>query len=413
MGGDTPQWLVNRAADRIAKGRIKVALLAGAEALYTEDRTPDLLKSYQAIEEMSRRKEIVGSTRKGFGPQELIHNAYRAIRVYPMFENALRARRGLSIEEHRDFLSRHLAGFSRIAADNPLAWFREEKSSRQIGEVTAENRIIGFPYTKFMNPVLAVNQAAALLLTSTETAKQLSIPSDKWVYPFGGAEAMEKWLLSERVDYSSSPAIREMTRASLELAGLRIDQIDFFDLYSCFPSATAIAASEIGLDINDPQALTTTGGLAYFGGPGNNYTMHAIAHAVERIRDNPEQIGLVTGVGMYLTKHSLGIYGGRKPERPWNRDRLENIQEKIDRMENPELCLDPEGPATVETYTVVHDRENEPDYSVIIARLENGQRCFARSDKDPDLLRAMETEEFVEKKGLILRGDDGPNTIKF
>jgi acetyl-CoA C-acetyltransferase len=87
------------------------------------------------------------------------------------------------------------------------------------------------------------------------------------------------------------------------------------------------------------------------------------------------------------------------------------IQERIDGMESPGLCLEPEGPAVVETYTVVHDRENQPDYSVVIARLENGQRCFAQTDEDRDLLMAMEREEFVGKKGFICKGIDGPNRM--
>jgi acetyl-CoA C-acetyltransferase len=413
IGGNTPQWLVNRAADDIAKGKIDVALLAGAEALYSEDRTFDWRRTYRALEGMSQRNEIIGSTRRGFADHEFRNNAFGATRAYPLFENALRARRGQSIEEHRSALGRHCAEFSKIAADNPLAWFREERSSHEIEKVTDQNRMISFPYTKFMNPIMGVNQAAAVVLTSTDVAKKLSIPSEKWVYLLGGGEAMEKWLLSERVNYWSSPAIREMTKAALEMAGLGIDQIDFFDLYSCFPSATTIAASEIGLDVNDPPNLTVTGGLPYFGGPGNNYTTHAIAQTVERIREKPEQTGLVTGVGMYLTKHSLGIYGGREPEKPWNRGQLDPIQEKIDRMESPDLCLEPEGPAVVETYTVIHDRKNEPEYSVVIARLENGQRCFAQTDEDRDLLIAMETEEFVGKRGFIRKGDYAPNRMRF
>ena len=320
IGGNTPQWLVNRAADNIAKGKIDIALLAGAEALYSEDRTFDWRRTYRALEDMSKRNEIIGGTRRGFADHEFRNGAFGATRAYPLFENALRARSGESIEEHLNGLARTCAGFSKVAADNPLAWFREERSSHEIREVTDQNRIISFPYTKLMNPIMGVNQAAAVVLTSTEVAKRLSIPRERWVYLLGGAEALEKWLLSERVNYWSSPAIREMSRAALEMAGLSADEIDFFDLYSCFPSATVIAASEIGLDVSDPRNLTLTGGLPYFGGPGNNYTMHAIAQAVERIRENPEQTGLVTGVGMYLTKHSIGIYGGTEPDKPWNRD---------------------------------------------------------------------------------------------
>ncbi len=413
VGGNTPQWLVNRAADRIAEGSIDVALIAGAEALYSEERTFDWRRTYKVLEGMSQRNEIIGSTRRGFAPHEWTHGAFGATRAYPLFENALRARRGQGIEEHRDFLSRLLAQFSRIAADDPLAWFRTARSSREIGEVTDRNRMICFPYAKFMNPIMTVNQAAAVVLTSTEAARRLSIPSEKWVYLLAGAEAMEKWLLSERVNYWSSPAIREMAGACLEAAGLGVDGIGFFDLYSCFPSATAIAASELGLDVEDAGRLTLTGGLPYFGGPGNNYTMHAIAHVVERIRSEPERTGLVTGVGMYLTKHSMGIYGAKEPAVPWNRDRLGPIQEKIDAEESPELCLEPEGAAVVETFTVIHDRENKPNGSVVIARLEDGRRCFARTDEDPDLLAAMEQEEFVGRKGIVRKGEGGPNRMIF
>jgi acetyl-CoA C-acetyltransferase len=404
---------VNRAADKIAGGEIEIALLAGAEALYSEERTFDWRRTYKALEGMIRRKEIIGTTRRGFTDHERQNNAFGATRMYPMFENALRARRGQSIQEHRDALGHLCARFSSIAANNPLAWFRKARSAREIKEVTDRNRMISFPYTKYMNPIMGVNQAAAVVMMSTGTAGKLEIPREKWVYLLGGAEGMEKWLLSDRVNYWSSPAIREMSRAALEMAGLEIGRIDFFDLYSCFPSATAIAASELGLDVDDPRNLTVTGGLPYFGGPGNNYTMHAIAHGVERIREEPARTGLVTGVGMYLTKHSLGIYGGREPDEPWNRESLPPVQEKIDGMESPDVCLHPEGPAVVETYTVIHDRENRPEYSVVIGRLESGERCFAQTDEDPDLLAAMETEEFVGRKGFVRKGESGPNRMRF
>ena len=114
-----------------------------------------------------------------------------------------------------------------------------------------------------------------------------------------------------------------------------------------------------------------------------------------------------------MTKHSLGIYGGREPEEPWNRGSLPPIQERIDGLESPDLCLAPEGPAVVETYTVIHDRENRPEFSVVVARLESGERCFAQTEQDRDLLLAMESSEFVGKKGFIHKGEDDSNRIRF
>ena len=61
-----------------------------------------------------------------------------------------------------------------------------------------------------------------------------------------------------------------VAQETFHMADCTISEIDAFDIYSCFPSAIQIACDEIGLDIDDPRNLTVTGGLPYFGGPGNN-----------------------------------------------------------------------------------------------------------------------------------------------
>ena len=413
IGGNTPQWLVNRYADRIAKGETGIAIVAGAEAM-------DF--SYRALREGyplswpspgDMPPPTIGDDRFGSNDYEITHNAYTPIQVYPLFENALRAERGLSMEKHREFLSRHLAKFSKIAAENPLAWSQREKSASEIGTVTKENRIIGFPYTKFMNPIMNVNQSAALILASTEMAEKLAIPKDRWVYLHGGADANDSWFVSERIDFTSSPAIEAVADATLQMAGVETSEIDFYDLYSCFPSATVIGAKSLGLDIENLPPLTVTGGLAYFGGPGNNYTMHAIAEAVKKLRKKPEQFGYLSALGWFITKHSAGIYSGREPEKPWNRTGLKDIQARIDNMKGSEIEIHPGGTASVETYTVMHDRQGTPDYAIIIARLDNGKRCWAQTEKDEGLFSAMEREEFVGKEGTITPGVNGPNMMKF
>jgi acetyl-CoA C-acetyltransferase len=413
IGGNTPQWLVNRYADRIAEGKTGIAIVAGAEAM-------DF--SYRALREGyplpwptpgDVPSPTVGDSPFGSNDYEITHNAYTPIQVYPLFENALRAERGLDIDKHREFLSRHLAEFSRIAAENPLAWSQRERSASEIGTVTEENRIIGFPYTKFMNPVMKVNQSAALIIASTEMAETLAIPKDRWVYLHGGADANDKWFVSERIDFTSSPAIEMVAHAALQMAGLESNEIDFFDLYSCFPSATVIGAKSLGLDMENLPPLTVTGGLAYFGGPGNNYTTHAIAEAVKKLREKPESFGYISALGWFITKHSAGIYSGREPEKPWDRRGLQGIQMRIDTMEGPEIEIHPGGSASVETYTVMHDREGTPDYAIIAARLDNGKRCWAQTQKDEDFFSAMEREEFIGRKGAITAGVTGPNMMTF
>jgi acetyl-CoA C-acetyltransferase len=249
-----------------------------------------------------------------------------------------------------------------------------------------------------MNPNPRVNQAAAVVLTDTNTARKLSIPRDKWVFPHGGADATDKWFISERINYYSSPAIRMNVAESLKYAGLDLSGIHFFDLYSCFPCAVIISALEIGLDINSLPPLSITGGLSYFGGPGSNYVMHAIAHAVARLRKNPEQFGLITGNGWYLTKHSTGIYSGIEPKRPWDRKTMKAIQPVIDAMPSPVFCERPKGQVTIETYTVLHDLIKEGPVAVIIGKLDSGARCMALSGKDLDLAFRPESPDATDTR---------------
>ncbi len=413
VGGNTPQWLVNRAADRIAGQEIEAALVVGAETLQTTQRFGKKIErlGWPALE--SPAVEMIGDSRYGSSQHEGLHNAEVPVQVYPLFENALRAERGLSIEAHRKFLGDLWAGFSKTAAGNPHAWFRDPLDSREIREVSEKNRMVGFPYTKVMNPILAVNQSAALILTSTRLAHKLSIPKEKWVYIHGCADAIDKWYVSERVSYTYSPAIHAVGKESLRMAGIGFDEIDFFDLYSCFPSAVLIGAKSIGLDVGNLPPLTITGGLAFFGGPGNNYTMHAIAHAVERLRRNPEQFGYVSGLGWHITKHSAGIYSGRVPEKPWIRAMPDAIQHEIDRMPSPPLNMNPRGAIRVETYTVMHSRQGNPEYAIVVGRLENGDRCLGLVQGDQAVLDSMETEEFIGMPGTITPGNNTPNRVTF
>lgn len=411
MGGNTPQWLVNRIADRIARGEIAAAIIVGSEAMLSApaQRRDNWLQDPGG----QGSPDMVGDTRWGSTPHEMLHHARYPLEVYPLYENALRHARGMSVAENKAFLAEYCAGFSKIASENPRAWFRKARTSVEIGTVTEQNRMVNFPYTKYMNPIMNVNQAAAVVMTGTDTARKLLIPQDKWVYLHGGADGTDRWFLSERDDFTSSPVVREVSSACLSMAGREIGEMDYFDLYSCFPSATLLQAREMGLDLERLPPLTITGGLPYYGGPGNSYTLHAIAEAVERLRKTPEKFAFISALGWYFTKFSAGIYSGREPGRPWDRKGREAIRQKLDAGQGPALNTAPKGAATVEAYTVMHDRRGEPAYAVLVARLESGERCWAMTENDPVLFRAMEQEEFIGRKGRIMPGDGAPNLMKF
>ena len=118
--------------------------------------------------------------------------------------------------------------------------------------------------------------------------------------------------------YILSKAIKLAAESALSMAGLGVDDIDLFDLYSCFPCAVEVACDAIGLASDDARGVTVTGGLPFFGGPGNNYSLHAIAEMVSRLRNGGGKHGLVTANGYYLTKHSMGIYSTAAPQQNWS-----------------------------------------------------------------------------------------------
>ena len=411
VGGNTPQWQVNEAAERIHAGDLKLVLIAGAEAMYSARRARaknvDLGWSPRG-----NPTPHAGDTRSGVSEIEAKHGAMMPTHVYPLFENALRAHYGHGLDKHRESLGRLFAPFSAVAAANPHAWFQDAKSAHEIATPSAANRYIGFPYTKYMNAIIDVDQGAALLLTSVGEARRMGVPEERWVYLRGCGDATDHWYVTQRVNYHTSPAIRACGRRALEMAGAGIGEIAHFDLYSCFPSAVQIARDMLGIDASDPRPLTVTGGLPYFGGPGNNYVTHSIAAMVDRLRSDRGTLGLVTANGWYLTKHSAGVYSTDPPRREWQRTDPKLDQAQIDAEPQPAFADAPSGDATVETYTVLFDREGAPERGIVIGRTADDARFIANTPPgDRGTLDAMTKHEAIGTRGRVSRAGAGETNI--
>jgi acetyl-CoA C-acetyltransferase len=411
IGGETPQRLINETAQAIAEGHIRLALLTGAEAMDSRRlaRKLDLKLPW----ERGTPQRVDGENRPGFTETEARHGAATPTRVYPLFENAIRAHLGRSIEEHQRTLGGLCSRFASVAEANPNAWFQRARSPEEIATVRADNRMVGFPYPKLMNAIIETDQAAAVIMTGSEIARELGIPEDRWVYLHGSGDATDKWFVSERVNYHSSPAIRVATQRALDMAGIGVGDVALFDIYSCFPSAVQLGLDALGLRPDDPRPLTVTGGLPYAGGPGNNYVMHSVASMVQRLRESPGEYGLVTGLGWFATKHSAGIYSTRPPRRgEWQRADPAIDQRQIDAMETLPFAEQAEGDATVETYTVIFNREGEPEQGIVIGRLNNGvgARFFANMPSSREMMLATTREEFVGTRGQV-RSEDGRNVF--
>lgn len=378
IGGNTPQSLVNEACRDIQAGRADVVLIAGAETWRTRSR----LRRNGRKPDWTRQDESVpmadGADDGGVpmaGPAENRIHLDRPAYVYPMFEQALRIAAGRSPEEHRRHLGELWAQFSAAAAANPHAWNRTALSGEQIWREGPDNRMISWPYPKLMNSNNMVDQAAVLVLAAAEKAEYLQIPKERWVFPYAGTDSHDTYAIGERAEFHTSPAIRIGGRRALELAGLDIDDVDLIDLYSCFPSAVQVAATELGLPIGDPaRPLTVTGGLTFAGGPWNNYVTHSIATMAERLAAEPGKRGLVTANGGYLTKHSFGVYSAEPPAHGF---RWEDVQPAVDREPTRTAVVEWEGVGTVESWTTPFDRDGAPEKAFLSVRTPDDARVLA------------------------------------
>ena len=405
IGGNTPELLVHKAARALASGESRAVLLTGAEAIYSLRRSlkGDIVLDWTPSEVPER---IDGEDLPGVNDLEAAYELYMPSYVYPLFETAIRAVSGRNPEEHRDHMGRLWERLSLVASSNPYAWSRQRLSARDIAGITPDNRYIGYPYTKSMNDNINVDQSAALILTTQEAAEELGISPSKWVYPLGGADFNDIWNFSQRPRLNESPAIKNAARVALDQAELTLDDIDVFDLYSCFPSAVEIARAEIGIAEDDPRDISVTGGLAFFGGAGNNYSMHAIASVVERIRRDRSIKAMVTANGWYITKHSIGIYGGTPPQKPWAISDGSSRQKNSDEEALPEPVEQAQGSLNVEGYVVRHDRNGQPEKGTVLGRLTDGKRALAHIDATPVALAQMEEVELVGRTGEV-RFDQG------
>jgi acetyl-CoA C-acetyltransferase len=254
--------------------------------------------------------------------------------------------------------------------------------------------MVGFPYTKLMNSNNAVEQGAAVLLCSAERAEALGVPRDRWVFPHTGTDAHDHYFVSERDSLAGSPAMRLAGGRALALAGIGVDDLAHVDLYSCFPSAVEIAATELGLGLDRP--LTVTGGLSFAGGPWNNYVTHSIAAMAERLREDAGALGLVTANGGFITKHAFGVYSTEPPATPFQHA---DVQAEVDALPRRTLDEAPDGPIDIESWTVLHGKDG-PEHGYLVGLTADGQRAWGTTS-DAGQMQAMLGEELAGRKAEL------------
>ncbi len=401
-GGQAPQHLVNEMAATIASGGADVALIFGSEAIST-------VQHYAGDDGGDRpdfSEHADGSLEdRGYGLRGLVssyqvaHGLIDAASQYALAENARRARLKQTRGEYAAAMGALFAPFTRVAAANPHAAAPTVRSAAELVTPTESNRPIADPYTRYIVAREKVNQGAAVLLASVAAARRLGVPQDRWVFLHGHADLAERRLL-DRADLSASPAAAMAARHALEMAGVGAGDLATIDLYSCFPIAVFNVCDGLGLSPDDPRGLTVTGGLPFFGGPGNNYSMHAIAETVRCARARPGAFGFVGANGGIMGKYSVGVYATTPA--PWRPDRSGDLQAEVDAWPAPVQARQADGWATIETFTVSRRRGSAP-VGIVIGRLDrDGRRFLARTDdRDADIIALLGAGEPVGERVYV------------
>ena len=407
--GDGPIRLLNEAANMIAKGEATSVAITGGEAL----RTAGARKKLEAAGKTSDPLRASASVRKKRYSDLFLLTT--PTDVYPLYENACRAKWGQSLEEAQAESGMIWSNFSEVANETEGAWIHSPKTPEEIITADENNRPISFPYTKLMVANSSVNQGAAFILTSLEAALAHGVPEEKLVYVGLGAHAEEVGNILARDTYADSVSMSETLNKALEFNGLSVSDLDAAELYSCFPCVPKLARRVIGWPVERP--MTVFGGLTFGGGPIANYMSHAVVEMVHELRAQG-RYGLLFANGGYATyNHTIVVGRDRALAERYPQEFDVQAGAEARRGEVPEFIEAYEGEGEIETYTVHYKRDGSVRFGVVVGRTLDGKKRFLAkipaSDAAGIEFLISGKEEPVGSKGSAVPADEASDGIMY
>ena len=383
VGDHSPLSLLFELARSIQRKERTCVLLCGGEAIAQQKYA---LKAGLTLDWNDERSGSLDD--RGWGTplcskEEIQHLGVNPVHFYSLIENSYAYEQGLSWHENHHKNANILAPFSEIAEQNPHSQFPMKFNSKRIESIDHSNFLLNNSYSKNMVAKDSVNQSAALLLCSLKMAEKWNIPKQRRIYINSYSEGSE-FFLSKRPRVSAPSTLAKVFESSLEVSEKKIDDMTFIDLYSCFPCVVNLATKALGLDSNQYPQPTVTGGMPFFGGPGNNYSMHAIAESVMRMQfqnENPskrnkELYAFIHGNGGMLSKHTSLIISTEAKAFPFTNEDPPIL--KPLHQCNTDTDLKNGDSATVVSSTVIY-KKNEPYVRVVIGETLDKTRFIASS----------------------------------
>ncbi len=378
VGGQSPQVMVNELAGAIHRGEYDVALIVAAEATGTAKRARKAgveldwrLPSDTQFDNRLSSFPILSRT-------EIRHGIISMPLAYSLIENARRIGKRLDAETYAEEMAALWSAFSAKAEGREHAQFPGFRSPEALLGEDDGNYPLTDIYRRWHVAQDAVDLGAAIILTSAGKAGQLGIARDKWVWLAGAAEAAEP-PLPERAVLHRSSALDFAIPAALAQAGLTPQDLNPVDIYSCFPCAVFAAIDSMHDPARALRDYTLTGGLSFFGGPGNGYAAYNIAAMVDALRHDGSKPAMVTANGGVMSKQAVGVYTAQPPATPWNGETVNGYLPQPCKLDHS-----PQGRGRVLTFARPVAKGVAGPASVIV-EMESGSRAMAVLDETPDI----------------------------
>lgn len=388
--------LLSDACQMVIENPQHIAVITGGEAKYRS-----LMAQIQGLElqdtaDISEPDRSIISEDDLWSDIESERGLVMPTEFYAIMESAMRYSESLDVDAHRTKISKLYQRFSEIAAANPDAWYQEAFTENAIKEPVGKNAMLAFPYTKKHNTQWNVNQAAAIIVTSVAKARELNIAEEKWVFPLANTQSCYAVPVSQRPQLHSHQGTKLAAEKLYQLAGIKPSDIDFVELYSCFP--VAVRSYAIDAKLGFERDLTVTGGMPFAGGPLNNFTLQGLVRLTQKLREAPGSKGLISNVSGMITKQSFALLS-TTPSTPWQFADVSGETEKTWPPVATDLAF--VGDVKVLGYTVVFNK-GQPSHAVAVCETPEGKRTVGQS-QSLELMQAMMQQEFC---GQILLLDE-------
>lgn len=377
--------LVKRAIQDVAEARSECTIIVGGETKELDKRlhgaiptsTASDVTTANVLPEWVRAEELVISR------HEIDTGLIRAADQYALIENAYAHENNLTRGQLIDLINEEWKEMAKISEAANAPW---RKNACQYLDEQGWGRPIADPYCVNHITQWNVNQSAALIITTEETAKAFGSSGHSWVYPKAIIESNNVTPLTERQDLSSCIAMRFIDEKLKSLTGKAASDREIVELYSCFPIAVRLQSEHLGLYNHD---LSVTGGMTFAGGPFNNFTIQGISCVAKKIRDQ-ETDGLVTSISGMLTKQGLFALSAKSDTSDFFHEDVSTAVKRA--MKTVDIKPDINGRLRIISSTIAHTSQGPKAF--VIAESDDHYRRVVTT-LDPETTQAFSQDSHI------------------